>query len=283
MNAIEVIGLTKHYEGFSLNDVSFTLPTGCILGLAGENGAGKSTTIRCMLGAAKPDCGRVSLLGIDSTDPRYYQVKQDVGVVLDNVGFPYAMNAKMIGKMMVATYTNWDAPYFESLLQRFKLPKDKKFGDYSRGMRMKLGIAVAMAHHPRLLILDEATSGLDPVVRDEVVEMFYEFTRDENNSVLISSHILSDLEKLCDYIAFLKDGKLLLCEEKDILLERYASIVCTEDQLYEIGEKNCVSCKRTPYGVLAVLLRENVPLGVKASPIGMEELFVAMVKGGENQ
>jgi len=280
MNAIEIRGLTKRYDDFTLDNVSFTLPTGCILGLAGENGAGKSTTIRCMLGAAGFESGSIRVLGMDSKEQNFHEVKHDIGVVLDNVGFPYTMNATQIGKMMAATYRNWDMPYYDSLLTRFKLPAKKKFGDFSRGMRMKLGIAVAMAHHPRLLILDEATSGLDPVVRDEVVEMFYEFTRDENNSVLISSHILSDLEKLCDYVAFMREGKLLLCEEKDTLLERYASVLCTDEQMQEIGSGKCISCKRTPYGMQAVLRREDVPAGMNAAPIGMEELFVAMVKGG---
>ena len=283
MNAIEVTGLPKLYDGFSLRNVTFSLPTGCIIGLAGENGAGKSTTIRCMLGAAMPDSGTIKLLGVDSTDSNFHEIKQDIGVVLDNVGFPYSMNAAQIGKMMAETYRNWDMPYYHDLLKRFNLPEKKKFGDFSRGMRMKLGIAVAMAHHPRLLILDEATSGLDPVVRDEVVEMFYEFTRDENNSVLISSHILSDLEKLCDYIAFLKDGKLLLCEEKDMLLEQYAAVLCTQEQLSELGEGTYIQCKRTPYGVQAILRRENVPVGMNALPISMEELFIAMVKGGSEK
>ena len=279
MNAIEIRGLTKSYDGFKLDNVDLTLPKGCILGLAGENGAGKSTTIRCMLGAASVDSGTIQLLGVDSTDPAFHKMKQDIGVVLDNVGFPYSLNAEKIGKIMAETYDNWDMPYYDSLLERYKLPNGKKFGDFSRGMRMKLGIAVAMAHHPKLLILDEATSGLDPVVRDEVVEMFYEFTRDENNSVLISSHILSDLEKLCDYIAFICDGRVLLCEEKDTLLERYAVVLCSEEQLRELNG-NYISCKKTPFGAQVILSRAQVPQGMEAAPIGMEELFVAMVKGG---
>lgn len=283
MYAIEVQGLTKHYEGFSLRDVSFALPTGSIIGLAGENGAGKSTTIRCMLGAARPDGGTVRLLGVNSADPAFHEVKQHIGVVLDNVGFPHSMNARVIGKMMAATYDNWDTTYYNELLQRFKLPEKKKFGDYSRGMKMKLGIAVAMAHHPRLLILDEATSGLDPVVRDEVVEMFYEFTRDERNSVLISSHILTDMEKLCDYIAFLKDGRLLLCEEKDALLERYAKVQCSEDELRLFSDGTIISKRQSPYGVQLVLRREDVPAGMEMQNIGVEELFVAMAKGDVGQ
>lgn len=279
MYAIEIQGLTKHYDDFSLRDVSFRVPTGTILGLAGENGAGKSTTIRCMLGAAKADGGTVKLLGVDSGDPRFHAVKQDIGVVLDNVGFPNSMTAHVIGKMMGATYDNWDMPYYNDLLRRFGLPEKKKFGDYSRGMKMKLGIAVAMAHHPRLLILDEATSGLDPVVRDEVVEMFYEFTRDERNSVLISSHILTDMDKLCDYIAFMKQGRLLLCEEKDSLLERYAKVQCAEEELSRFEGRPIISKRQNPYGVQLVLRREDVPAGMSMQPIGVEELFVAMAKG----
>lgn len=283
MYAIEIQGLTKHYDDFSLRDVSFRLPTGTILGLAGENGAGKSTTIRCMLGAAKADGGTIKLLGVDSADPGFHGVKQDIGVVLDNVGFPNSMNARVIGKMMEATYDNWDMPYYNDLLGRFGLPEKKKFGDYSRGMKMKLGIAVAMAHHPRLLILDEATSGLDPVVRDEVVEMFYEFTRDERNSVLISSHILTDMDKLCDYIAFMKQGRLLLCEEKDTLLERYGKVQCGFEEAERIPDAVVISKRQTPYGVQLVLRREDVPAGMTMQPIGVEELFVAMAKGDVGQ
>ncbi|MCI9469165.1 MAG: ABC transporter ATP-binding protein [Oscillospiraceae bacterium] len=278
MNAIEIHGLTKHYDGFSLENVSFTLPMGCILGLAGENGAGKSTTIRCILNAVRPDAGDIHVLG-KSNQTDFARTKEDIGVVLDNVGFPNGLTTQQVGKVMSKTYKNWNADRFEQYRKRFDLPEKKCFRDFSRGMKMKLGIAVAMSHDPKLLILDEATSGLDPVIRDEVVELFYEFTRDEQHSILISSHILSDLEKLCDYIAFLQKGKLLLCEEKDELLSRYCLVQGTPEDIYAIDKSKILSEKHTAYGASAILRREDAPKGMQTSPIGMEELFIAMVKG----
>ena len=281
MNAIEIRGLSKHYDGFSLDNIDLTQPKGCNLGLAGENGAGKSTTIRCILGNIRPDAGTISVLGRDNRD-HFEETKEDIGVVLDTVGFPKALTPAQIGRVLGKTYRNWDQAAYEDYLRRFRLPEGKRFGEFSRGMGMKLGIAAALSHKPKLLILDEATSGLDPVVRDEVVEMFYEFTRDEQHSVLISSHILSDLEKLCDYIAFLDKGRLLLCEEKDELLSRYALVHCTPQTLAGMDPAKIVGERHSAYGAQVILRREDVPKGMEASPIGMEELFIAMVKGGRD-
>lgn len=280
MNAIEIQGLTKRYKDFQLDNVNLTLPEGCILGLAGENGAGKSTTIRCLMGAARPDAGQLRVLGADVNSPAFTKVKQDIAVVLDSVGFPAMLTPRDVGKIMAGVYQNWDMALYDRYLREYDLPEKKKFGDFSRGMKMKLGFAVAMSHQPRLLILDEATSGLDPVVRDEIVEMLYEYTRQPNHSVLLSSHILSDMEKLCDYVAFIHKGKLLLCEEKDELLSRYARVQCTPAQLEELPEGVIVSRKENPYGAEAVLRRCDVPKGWESQRINMEELFVAMVKGG---
>ena len=276
MNAIEINGLTKHYKDFSLENINLTLPMRCIMGLAGENGAGKSTTIRCILNAIHPDAGTIRVLGRENT---HREVKEDIGVVLDTIGFPTSLTVRQVSKMMGYTYRNWNPDLFERYRKQFDLPESKKFGAFSRGMRMKLGIAVALSHDPKLLILDEATSGLDPVIRDEVVELFYEFTRDENHSVLISSHILSDLEKLCDYMAFLHKGQLLLCEEKDALLEQYARVLCTAQEAQGIPREKILSEKHSPYGVQLVMARKDVPHGFDRRPIGMEELFIAMVKG----
>ncbi len=217
MNALEIKGLTKAYRDFRLDSLDLVLPSGCIMGLIGENGAGKSTTIKLILNTIRRDAGTITIMGKDNRK-NVQLMKEDVGIVLDDVGFPECLTGKQVGKIMRNTYRNWDNKAYEDYLRKFSVPMDKEFKDFSRGMKMKLGIAVAMSHDPKLLILDEATSGLDPVVRDEVVEMLNEFTRDEGHSILISSHIVSDLEKLCDYIAFLHKGKLLLCEEKDALL-----------------------------------------------------------------
>lgn len=277
MNALELKQVSKHYPGFDLENLTLSLPGGCILGLIGENGAGKSTTIRLMLGLAQRDSGSITLLGRDIDDDLRL-TKEDIGVVLDNVGIPSCLNARQVGKVMAGTYARWNQAQYEGYLRQLAIPENKAFKDFSRGMQMKLGIAIALSHDAKLLILDEATSGLDPVVRDEVVEMFRQFTQDENHSVLISSHIVSDLEKLCDYIAFLHKGKLLLMEEKDRLLEEYALALCSQEELDQLPEEAVKSCKRSPYGVEALVLRQFVPEGIHLRPVTIEELFIFMVK-----
>lgn len=277
MNALEIRNLTKTYPGFRLQNLNLTLPSGCILGLVGENGAGKSTTIKLILDMIRKDSGTITLFGQDN-QKNTVLTKQDIGVVLDEVGIPQFMTAGQIANIMRHTFKNWDDALFKDYLKKLALPADKAFKDFSRGMKMKMGIAVALAHHPKLLILDEATSGLDPVVRDEVVEMFGEFTRDENHAVLISSHIVSDLEKICDYIAFLHKGQLLLCEEKDVLLEEYGLVQCSKERLEELDADAIKGKKVSPYGVQALVKRDAVPAGFPVSPVSMEELFIFMVK-----
>lgn len=277
MNAIETRGLTKRYEGFTLDGLDLTLPAGCIMGLVGENGAGKSTTIRLLLGLTKPDAGSATVLGTP-IGPDMRQAKQDIGVVLDDVGYPAGLKAGQIGKIMAAAYKNWDQGLFEKYLRDLDIPTDKKFSALSRGNKMKLGIAAALSHDAKLLILDEPTGGLDPVVRDEVVDIFSDFTRDPGRSILISSHIVSDLEKLCDYIAFLHKGKLLLCEEKDRLLEEYGLIQCTREELARLAPGAVLGKRETPYHVEALVRRDALPAGMEVHPVTIEELFVMLVK-----
>ncbi len=277
MNALEIRGLTKTYPSFQLDHLDLTLPSGCIMGLVGENGAGKSTTIKLILEMIRKESGTIRILGRDDgKDIRL--TKDELGVVLDDVGIPEWLNTAQVGKIMALTFRNWDRNTYEDLLKKLALPEKKPFKSFSRGMKMKLGIAIALSHHAKLLILDEATSGLDPVVRDEVVEMLYEFTREEDHSVLISSHIVSDLEKLCDYIAFLHQGRLLVCEEKDVLLERYGIFHGSREELAELGPKAVLHKKESEYGTQAIVERERVPHGLKLSPISIEDLFLAMIK-----
>lgn len=276
-NALEIKNLTKSFKGFKLDNVSLTLPNGCIMGLIGENGAGKSTLIRCILDILHKDGGTITVLGRDNRD-NLKLTKEEIGVVTDEVGIPECLNAKQVGKIMKNTFKSWDEKAYENYLTKLAIPDGKQFKDFSRGMKMKLGIAAALSHGSKLLLLDEATSGLDPVVRDEVVEMFGDFTRDESHSVLISSHIVSDLEKLCDYVAFLHKGRLLLCEEKDRLLEEYCILRCEAERLKTLDPKNIISKKETPYGAEAVILRSAVPKDADISPVSLEELFVHMVK-----
>lgn len=277
MNALEIRNLTKSYPGFTLNNINLTLPSGCIMGLIGENGAGKSTTIKLILDMIHKDSGSITILGRDNED-NLTLTKEDIGVVMDEVGIPECLTVKQVGNVMKHTFRNWDDGEYARLVRKFALPENKQFKEFSRGMKMKLGIAIAMSHNSKLLILDEATSGLDPVVRDEVVEMFSDFTRDENHSILISSHIVSDLEKICDYIAFLHKGKLLLCEEKDQLLAEYGLLHCTADELQRIPSDAVRYKKETAYGVEAMVVRKAVPSGIHISPISIEELFIFMVK-----
>lgn len=274
MNALEIRDLTKHFGDFTLDRLNLTLPGGCILGLIGENGAGKSTTVRLILGMLRPDGGTVTILGRDNRgNPAL--TKQDIGVVLDEVGIPECMTPRQVGRVMSDVFVRWNQNTYDALLDRFALPRDKKFRAFSRGMKMKLGLAVALSHAAKLLILDEATSGLDPVVRDEVVSILSEFTRDEDHAILISSHIVSDLEKLCDYVAFLHKGKLLLCEEKDLLLSEYGILHCRPEELPQTG---VLHKKLSPYGAEAIVRRDAVRPGTALSPISMEELFVFMSK-----
>ena len=278
MNAIEIKGLEKHYPGFDLK-LDLSLPEGYILGLIGENGAGKSTTIRAILGMLRPDAGSITVLGRDNRQ-NFAPVREEIGVVLDEAGFPECLTARQLGKVMAGIYRSWDWSVYDSLLKKLELPEGKEFKDYSRGMKMKQAIAVALSHHPRLLILDEATSGLDPVVRDEVVELFSDFTRQADHSVLISSHIVSDLEKLCDTVAFLHKGRLLLCEEKDALRENYGLLQTTEEGLRALTPGAVRGKRVTPYGISALVRRDAVPHGEQLEAVSIEDLFVLMAKEG---
>ena len=283
MNAIEIKGLEKHYDGFQLGSFDLTLPSGCIMGLVGENGAGKSTTIKLIMNAIGRDAGEISVLGVDNRSAGFRDVKEDIGVVLDEAYFPEVMSARNVGKVMALTYKNWDAAAFEGYLKKFSLAPDKIFKDYSRGMRMKLAIAAALSHGAKLLILDEATSGLDPMARDELLDIFNDFTRDENCSILLSSHIVSDLEKICDYIAFLHRGRLVLCEEKDRLLEEYALVRLPEERLRELPEESVISRRASGYATEALVLRGGIPAAIPTEHTSLEDIILFMAKGDERK
>lgn len=283
MNAIEIKGLEKRYDGFQLGSFDLTLPSGCIMGLVGENGAGKSTTIKLIMNAIGRDAGEISVLGVDNRSAGFRDVKEDIGVVLDEAYFPEVMSARNVGKVMALTYKNWDAAAFEGYLKKFSLAPDKIFKDYSRGMRMKLAIAAALSHGAKLLILDEATSGLDPMARDELLDIFNDFTRDENCSILLSSHIVSDLEKICDYIAFLHRGRLVLCEEKDRLLEEYALVRLPEERLRELSEESIISRRASGYGTEALVLRGGIPAAIPTEHTSLEDIILFLAKGDERK
>lgn len=282
MNAIELSHINKSFGAFAIRDLCLEVPSGTICGLVGENGAGKSTTIRLLMGALRPVSGEARVLGTDVGSPAFRAVKEDIGVVLDEAYFPEVLNAAQVGKLMSATYCRWDAALYESYLRRFDLPEKKAFKDFSRGMRMKLSIAVALSHQPRLLVLDEATAGLDPIVRDEMLDIFNEFTREEDHSILISSHILSDLEKLCDYIAFLHQGKLLFCDEKDRLLETYGIFTDSAEQLECLMPEAIVAREASGYGgVRALVRRDLAPSGFQLERPTVEDIILFLVKGAK--
>ena len=283
-NAIELNHISKFFGEFSLKNVTLAIPAGTICGLVGENGAGKSTLIRILMGALRPDSGTAAALGVDVSAPEFLNAKEDIGVVLDEAYFPESLNALQVGGVMAKTYRRWDGKQYQNYLTRFGLPEKKPFKDFSRGMKMKLAIAVALSHSPRLLVLDEATAGLDPIVRDEVLEIFNEFTREEDHSILISSHILSDLEKLCDYIAFLHQGRLLFCDEKDRLLEEYGIFVGTADQVNSLQDGAVVARENSSFGgVRCLVKRALVPAGWALERPTVEDIVLFLVKGAKEQ
>ena len=282
MNAIELSHVNKSFGAFAIRDLTLAVPSGTICGLVGENGAGKSTTIRLLMGALQPDSGDMRVLGEDPLSPAFQAVKEDIGVVLDEAYFPEVLNVSQVGKMLSKTYRQWDSAAYHALLERFELPEKRQFRDFSRGMKMKLAIAAALSHHPKLLVLDEATSGLDPIIRDQVLEIFNEFTREEDHSILLSSHILSDLEKLCDYIAFLHQGQLLFCDEKDALLEEYGIFAGTAEQLESLLPEAVVGWEDRGYGgVRALVKRSAVPPTLVLERPTVEDVILYLVKGAK--
>ncbi len=274
MNSIEIKNLNKTYDKFKLSNINFTLPKGTIVGLVGENGAGKTTIINLIMNVISRDSGEISVLGLDNTSPSFTDLKQNIGIVLDECYFPPVLNIIKIEKIMAKTFTKWDSEYFYKLIQKFHLPSDKKVGDFSRGMKMKLSIAVSMSHSAKLLILDEATSGLDPMVRDEILDIFNEFTRDEENSILMSSHIVTDLEKICDYIAFVHNGELVLFDEKDEILANYALIKLNTDEFNALSENSVVSHKKTSYGFEALIYKNKIPKTFTTEYTSLEDIIL---------
>lgn len=240
-NILEVENLSKKYEKFELNHINISVPKGTIMGLIGENGAGKTTTIKLILNQVKRDCGEIQIFGKDNIRDQY-DVKEDIGIVFAESTFYDELHPSQVGKIMSGLYRNWDNNKFKSYMESFELP-EQKIKKYSTGMHMKLNIVIALSHSPKLLLLDEATSGLDPVVRGEVLQLLREFIQDEDNGVLFSSHITSDLEKVADYITYLHDGNIIFSEEKDVILEKYGILKCPKNVSPSI-ESSLITTKR---------------------------------------
>lgn len=241
-NNLEVKNLCKKYDEFELKDINLKLPKGMIMGLIGENGAGKTTTIKSILNLINIDNGEIEIFGLNIKENEK-KIKEDIGVVLDDSFFSEYLNPADINKIMKKIYKNWDEKLYFKYLEDFKLPKNKISKEFSSGMKMKLKIAVALSHHPKLLILDEPTSGLDPVARSEILDIFQDFIQNEENSIFVSSHITSDLEHIADYITFINDGKIVLSKTRDELLEKYGIVKCSKSEFEKIDKNDYVNSK----------------------------------------
>lgn len=247
-NAIEISGLTKKYDGFTLDNVSFSVPKGSIMGFIGQNGAGKTTTIKAILNIISKDSGTIKMFGLDNVQNEV-EIKENIAVVFDELPIHDALSIKNINIIMRDIFSKWDESVFFGYIQRFGLPVKKKIGQFSKGMKMKLQIAIALSHNARLLVMDEATTGLDPVVRNEILDIFLEYLQDENNSILMSSHITSDLEKIADSVTFIDKGKILLTGYKDEILENHGLIKCTKEDYSHIDRSDFISVRINDFGV----------------------------------
>ena len=246
-NVIEVNGITKKYDGFLLDNVSFNVAKGSIMGFIGQNGSGKSTTINAILNIIRTDSGNIKVFGMDNRKHET-EIKKHISAVFDELPFHDELNADALNKIFRDIYFEWNSEIFRSYLDRFQLPRKKKFGQFSKGMKMKLQIAAALSHNAKLLILDEATTGLDPVVRNEILDIFLEFLQDEENSVFMSSHITTDIEKVADSVTFIDKGKILLSGFKDDILNSHGVIKCSKSDFNEIEKSDFISARVTDFG-----------------------------------
>lgn len=281
-SALEIHELTKKYEDFTLDHISFQVPSGSIVGLIGENGAGKTSTINAVLGLIKKDSGEIEILG-ENADNLSSPVKEEIGVVFDGSNFSEELTPVKLNKVLREVYSSWDQALFRKLLEQMEVPLSKKIKTFSKGMKMKLSIAVALAHHPRLLILDEATSGLDPVMRDDILDIFLDFVQDEEHSILVSSHITSDLEKVADYIVFIHKGKIIFSKSKDELLENYGIIKCGREQFEALDEEDQITYRRLDYEWQVLTADRNraqkkYPKAL-VIPATIDEIMLLYVKG----
>ena len=283
-NILELQQVQKTYpkSDFTLNSLSFALPYGAILGFVGENGAGKTTTIGCILNTVRKDGGTIELFGKQMQDTDT-DIREKIGVVYDGDNFPGYYTPRQLDKVMAGLYTQWDHALFQKYLEDFHLPMKQKIKYFSRGMTMKLAIAAALSHHPQLLILDEATSGLDPVMRDEMLDVFLTFVQEENHSILLSSHITSDSEKVADYIAFIHHGRLIMTVSKDELIYQYAVMRCRENQFLSLDPADIIAFRKRDYQI-DVLVTDGKAAkrkykDVVIDHVSLDEIMLLLVKG----
>ncbi|QUN14532.1 ABC transporter ATP-binding protein [Clostridium sp. C1] len=282
MNALEIKNISKTYKNFKLDDVSFVLPCGHIMGLIGENGAGKSTIINCILDIIEKDSGSIFVLG-QKNDKNNVSLKENIGVVLDASDVYDNYTVKQVENIMKDVYKQWNHEVYDYYIQKFALPLNKMIKDFSRGMKMKMAITIALSHQPKLLILDEATSGLDPIMRDEILDVFMEFVQDENHAILLSSHISSDLEKIADYITFIHEGKLILSTSKDELIYEYGLMKCRNDEFDMIDKEDIIRYRIKTYEV-EILVKDREKMARKypnciVDPTKLDDIMMLYVKG----
>ena len=281
-NILEINNLSKKYDNFELKNVNIKLPKGMIMGFIGENGAGKTTTIKSILNIVNRDSGGIKIFGLDNIENEV-KIKEDIGVVLDDSFLSEYLNPTDINKIMKNIYKNWDEKLYFKYIEDFKLPKDKISKEYSSGMKMKLKIAVALSHHPKLLILDEPTSGLDPVARSEILDIFQDFIQDENKGIFVSSHITSDLEHIADYITFINEGEIIFTKTRDELLENYGIVKCTEEDFKKIDKKDYIKYKKNRYEYDVLIenkyeFKKNYDISVIDKP-SLEDIMLIYIKG----
>ena len=283
-NILELQQVSKAFPNsdFALDQVTFSLPYGAILGVVGENGAGKTTTIDCILNTIPKSGGTIRIFGREMSDADT-DIREKIGVVYDGDNFPLYWTANQLSEVMEGLYAQWDRALFRKYLEEFRLPAGQKIKRYSKGMSMKLAIAAALSHHPQLLILDEATSGLDPIMRDEMLDVFLEFVQEEEHSILLSSHITSDLEKVADYIAFIHNGKVIMTASKDDLVYRYAVMRCKESQFLALDPGDILAYRRrdlqTDVLVPDIRNAQRKYRDVVIDHASIEEIMLLLVKG----
>ena len=282
-NVVEIKKLKKKYDNnFELGEINLEIPSGYIIGLIGENGAGKTTLIKSILNIINKDSGEIKIFNKDYKKYESF-IKEDIGVVLDGMFFPEILTPNDINTVMKDTYKEWNKELFYKYLNDFKIPNNKKIKDLSNGMRKKLEIGTALSHKPKLLILDEPTSGLDPVVRDDILDIFLDFIKDEEHTILLSTHITSDLEHIADKIIFLDNGKVILNENKDELLDNYGVLKCDKDSFDKISKDDIISYKKNKYNY-EVLIKDKNKMKMKykdsvIDKITLEELMILVIKG----
>lgn len=282
--ALKLDNVCKTYEmsDFVLDNVSFAVPMGSVMGFVGENGAGKTTTIGCILNTLSRNSGSIQLFGKEMQD-KDTELRNEIGVVYDGDNFPKYLTARQLSNIMEGIFSKWDDALFQKYLHAFHLNEKQKIGKYSKGMTMKLAIAVALSHHPKLLILDEATSGLDPIMRDEMLDVFLEFVGSDDHSILLSSHITSDLEKIADYITFIHQGRIILTESKDNLIYKYAILRCKEKQFESLDKNDILAYRRQDYQIDVLVDNKEAAkrkyAGVVIDCATIDEIMLILVKG----